>query len=633
MEQNDTTDLLRINVQLACAAAGHCGDCYAFFECVHPHKQNFYHDCGLKSIAANLSGVKHIIAVMSGKGGVGKSIISANLAVALAGKGYAVAIMDSDIYGPSIPSILGMDGQKLNIGPKGIVPPRGPLGIQIISMGFLLSDESVVTWLTDDKKSTQRLFLANTHYGRLDYLIIDMPPGTGFETVTLLKYLPQLSGALIITVPTDVAERVVHRCISLCRKAKTPVLGLIENMSSVSCPVCGETYALERSPGEALATEAGVSLLGKIARDPEIVNAADAGHSFLQTHPDSQASRNFLSIVDRLEGKIGGKPEEDVSDHQEDSESRLMEIVQINVSFSACNRACWSCPKYFQCTHPERQDLRQSEAFKNAAKALASVKHKIAVMSCKGGVGKSTFAANLAVALAQKGKKIAVFDCDFHGPCIPKILGMEGKKLKKSRKGIKPASGLLDIGVISVDYVIQQGEAVTWFDGLKKVTLEWLLGGIDYGNLDYLIIDLPPGTGGESSELLQITPDLDGTIIMTLPSENSQTVARRSINLCRQAGARVIGIVENMSSFVCPHCNGVFKMCGAREATTLAAKLGIPYLGEIPLDIGVSASCDEGSPFLIRHPDSIATHCIVSIAEKLEELVEPHGLARGPTKS
>lgn len=109
MEQNDTTDMLRINVQLACAAAGRCEDCHAFFECVHPHKQNFLHDRGLKSIAANLSSVKHIIAVMSGKGGVGKSIISANLAVALSSKGYAVAIMDSDIYGPSIPSILGIE--------------------------------------------------------------------------------------------------------------------------------------------------------------------------------------------------------------------------------------------------------------------------------------------------------------------------------------------------------------------------------------------------------------------------------------------------------------------------------------------------------------------------------------------
>ncbi len=622
MEQNDTTDLLRINVQLACAAAGRCEDCHAFFECVHPHKQNFLHDRGLKSIAANLSSVKHIIAVMSGKGGVGKSIISANLAVALSGKGYAVAIMDSDIYGPSIPSILGMEGQKLQWGPKGIVPLRGPLGIKIVSMGFLLSDESAVTWLNDDKKRTQELFLANTHYGSLDYLIIDMPPGTGSETVTLLKYLPQLSGALIVTVPTDVAERVVHRCISLCRKAKTPVLGLIENMSSVSCPQCGETYALKRSPGDALAAESGVSLLGKIARDPEIVNAADAGSSFLLTHPDSQASRNFLSIVDRLEEKIGIIPKENVSLHQGASESRLSEIVEINVSLSACNRGCWSCPKYFRCTHAERHDLRQSEAFKNAAKALAGVKHKIAVMSCKGGVGKSTFAANLAVALAQKGKKIAVFDCDFHGPSIPKILGMEGRGLKISRKGIKPASGLLDIGVVSVDYVIQQGEAVTWFDELKKVTVEWLLGGIDYGNLDYLIVDLPPGTGGESSALLQITPDLDGIIIMTLPSENSQTVARRSINLCRQAGARVIGIVENMSSFVCPHCNGVFKMCGTREATTLAAKLGVPYLGDIPLDIGVSASCDEGTPFVIRYPDSIAAHCIVNIAGKLEEFVE-----------
>src|SRR4030042_977273 len=132
---------------------------------------------------------------MSGKGGVGKSIISANLAIALAKKGYSVAIVDSNLHGPSIPSILGIEKERLMYGPKGMVPPKASLGVKVVSMDFLLEHNDPVTWLSDLKRSAQELFLANCDYGYLDYLIIDMPPGTGSETVNLLKYLPQISGA------------------------------------------------------------------------------------------------------------------------------------------------------------------------------------------------------------------------------------------------------------------------------------------------------------------------------------------------------------------------------------------------------------------------------------------------------
>jgi len=623
-EQDKLVDLIKINAEMGWKCDFNCKDCYRFFECPSPRKQEFYQGSRIKTITENLSNVKHIIAVMSGKGGVGKSIISANLAVALANRGYSVAIMDSDLYGPSIPSILGVDGARLKSGPTGIVPPQGPLGIKIVSMDFLLGDNDTVTWLSDLKRSAQELFLANTDYGYLDYLIVDMPPSTGSETVNLLKYLPQISGAIIVTMPSEIVEQVVHRCISLCQKAKAPIIGLIENMSSLTCPHCGETYMLEHGSADILAREVGVPLLGKIARDPLIVDAADKGLSFLLAHPDSAASENFYSIVSKIEQEIGSNRQRSaVETRQELDEGRLLEILEINAGGHSCyGKSCYICTDYFQCTYPKKYNLYDRIYFRKVKEATSRIKHKIAVMSCKGGVGKSTFAANLAVALALKGKMTTILDCDFHGPCIPKILGVEGKGLKIGKKGIVPVLGSLNVGVISMAFLLQQDEAVTWFDPLKKATVEQFLNNVDYGSLDYLIIDLPPGTGTESYGLLQYTPGLDGTLIITLPSESAKAIARRSINLCRQAKVPVIGIVENMSHFVCPNCNNISKMCGAERATNFADKTGVPFFGDIPLDNNILRSCDEGVPFVIKYPESVATHSLLRIVDKLQEAVE-----------
>ena len=253
---------------------------------------------------------------------------------------------------------------------------------------------------------------------------------------------------------------------------------------------------------------------------------------------------------------------------------------------------------------------------------MAGIKHKVAVMSCKGGVGKSTVAANLAVALAQQGKATTILDCDFHGPCIPKMLGMDAQKLRIGRRGIAPAVSYYNLGVISMDFLIEVDEAVTWFDSLKKVTVEQFLYNVDYGNLDYLIIDLPPGTGGESYSLLQYTPDLDGVVIVTLPSENPQAVARRSIALCRQAGVPVIGIIENMSTFACPACDKVSRICGTRGLRNLARKMRVPFLGELPFDDNILTSCDEGVPFVIKYPESAATRGLVRILHKMQKSLE-----------
>jgi ATP-binding protein involved in chromosome partitioning len=555
---------------------------------------------------------------------VGKSIISANLAVALAREGHRVAVLDSDLYGPSIPSILGIEGGRLHDGPKGIIPPEGPLGIKVVSMAFLLGTDEAVSWLNDLKRGAQELFLANVDYGCLDYLIIDMPPGTGSETVNLFKYLRKITGTIMVTIPSDMAEGVVRRGIVLCQKAEAPIIGIIENMSGLTCPSCGKITMRGYHSGETLAREMEVPLLGKIPRDPIIVNTADKGHSFLLDNPGSDASLNFLNIVSELEAKIGSKgPACLPAANQEQNEGPVMEILEINLGRTCYGESCLRCDKYFECSLPQKNDeFYRERRLRPIKEAMGGIKHKIAVMSCKGGVGKSTISANLAVALARSGKSTAILDCDFHGPCIPKIMGVEGEGLKIGEKGIVPVRGASNVGVISVSFLLQRGEAVTWFDDLKKSTVEQLLNGVDYGNLDYLIIDLPPGTGAESYGLLQYTPDLDGVVIITLPSENPQAVSKRSIALCRQADVPILGVVENMSHFICSQCNHIWRICGNKKPGGVAKETGVPFLGEIPLDEKVFENCDDEGPFVMKYPDSVATQRLLQISRKLREAVE-----------
>ncbi len=434
-----------------------------------------------------------------------------------------------------------------------------------------------------------------------------------------------LSGVVIVTMPSDITEQIVNKCVSLCHEAGAPIIGLIENMSGFVCQQCGETYMLECGSGDVFAREVGAPLLGKIARDPLIVNAADKGRSFLLEYPDSEASKNFSSIVDGIEEKVGSKRQEgSIKPFRETDEDRLLEILEINVDHSCYGKSCHNCGKYFQCTYPRKHDLYGDISFKKIKEAMSGIKHKIAVMSCKGGVGKSTFAANLAVALAQKGRKTAILDCDFHGPCIPSILGVEGEGLKIGRKGIVPVLSPSNVAVMSLAFLLQVDETITWFDSLKKVTVEQFLYSVDYGSLDYLVVDLPAGTGAESYGLLQYTPNLDGILIITLPSESPQAVTRRSIGLCRQAKVPILGIVENMSCFVCPNCNGISKVCGAKSGTDFAGRIGVPFLGDIPFDHAIFESCDEGIPFVIKYPESVATRSLFRIVDKLREAVEGH---------
>lgn len=262
---------------------------------------------------------------------------------------------------------------------------------------------------------------------------------------------------------------------------------------------------------------------------------------------------------------------------------------------------------------------------------MTKIRHKIAVISGKGGVGKSLVTVNLAVALAMRGRngKVGILDSDIHGPCVPKMLGMKGSRLQSGPPGMFPAFGPLNIKVVSMAFLLPSvDEPVIWRGPLKMTAIRQFLSQIVWGNLDYLLIDLPPGTGDESLSVLQLLPEMDGVIIVTIPSEVSQDVVKKAVNFARKMGTPIIGIVENMSYMVCPKCNekiGVFGLDGGKK---IASDMEVTFLGSIPLDPLVSAAMDSGTPFIASQPESPAAREFDSIVTKIEKFTLGNKRAR-----
>jgi ATP-binding protein involved in chromosome partitioning len=252
--------------------------------------------------------VKHKIAIISGKGGVGKSLVTVNLATAFAmqNSSTAVGILDADIHGPSIPKMLGMKGNRLQAGPPGVFPAQGPQGLKVVSMDFLLpNDEAPVIWRGPLKMSAIRQFLSDIVWGDLEFLFIDLPPGTGDEPLTVIQLLPDLDGVVIVTMPTEVSQNVVKKAITFARQVGAPILGIIENMSGFTCPSCGVEHAIfGEGGGKIIAEDMNVTLLGSIPLDPRISEDSDQGSPFIIKHDDTQAARAFKSIVQRLQAVI-----------------------------------------------------------------------------------------------------------------------------------------------------------------------------------------------------------------------------------------------------------------------------------------------------------------------------------------
>ena len=257
---------------------------------------------------------------------------------------------------------------------------------------------------------------------------------------------------------------------------------------------------------------------------------------------------------------------------------------------------------------------------------MSKIKHKIAVLSGKGGVGKSTVTVNLAMAWAMHGYgSVGILDADITGPCIPKMLGLKGRRLQTGPPGAFPATGPLGIRVVSMDFLLPTDETpVIWRGPLKTTAIRQFLSEFVWGELDYLFIDLPPGTGDESLSIMQFIPDMDGAVIVTIPSEVSQIVVKKAVSFARKLNIPVLGIIENMSGFVCPKCGEKTEIFRAGGGKKIADDMDVPFLGSIPIDPKICEDSDSGMPFIINHPDSPSTKAFKEIVKKIEASLKEH---------
>lgn len=257
---------------------------------------------------------------------------------------------------------------------------------------------------------------------------------------------------------------------------------------------------------------------------------------------------------------------------------------------------------------------------------MGKIRHKIAVLSGKGGVGKSTVTVNLAMAYAMQGYgTVGILDADITGPCIPKMLGLKGRRLQAGPPGAFPATGPLGIRVVSMDFLLPTDETpVIWRGPLKTSAIRQFLSEFVWGELDYLFIDLPPGTGDESLSIMQFIPDMDGAVIVTIPSEVSQIVVKKAVSFARKLNIPVLGIIENMSGFVCPKCGAKTEIFRAGGGRKIADDMDVPFLGSIPIDPKICEDSDKGMPFIINHPDSPSTKAFKEIVKKIEASLKEH---------
>jgi Mrp family chromosome partitioning ATPase len=260
-----------------------------------------------KRIRESLDQIDHKIMVMSGKGGVGKSTVSVNLALELAKRGRTVGLMDVDLHGPTVPNLLGLN-QLLVPVEKGLAPADYKGMLKVVSIASLMHDhDTAVIWRGPLKLAAIRQFIADILWEKLDYLVIDAPPGTGDEPLSVANNIPEAS-AVLVTTPQFISVANVRRAINFCRKVEMDILGLVENMSAFGCPHCGEEIALfGKDGGRKTAQEMAVPFLGEIPLSPEAVEFGDKGMPVVLEGPDSPVAAAYSSIADKITAKLEGK--------------------------------------------------------------------------------------------------------------------------------------------------------------------------------------------------------------------------------------------------------------------------------------------------------------------------------------
>jgi len=270
---------------------------------------------------------------------------------------------------------------------------------------------------------------------------------------------------------------------------------------------------------------------------------------------------------------------------------------------------------------------------------LASVQHIIAVMSGKGGVGKSSVAVNLAAALALEGHAVGVLDADINGSSVPKMAGVRGRALERGTTGMIPPTNSLNMKVVSIDLLLEddrapvvwdattQHDAYTWRGMMEMGTIREFLTDTEWGTLDYLFIDLPPGTD-KLPNIVDLLPRISGTVVVTIPSSMSQFVVAKSIRVARESlNTPIAGLIENMSSYVCAHCGEDDNLFGGADVAQLAADEAVPFLGRIPFDPRIAAAADAETPFMAEYGDTPAGRSLRAVADAIKSFVEQSAAA------
>jgi len=263
----------------------------------------------------------------------------------------------------------------------------------------------------------------------------------------------------------------------------------------------------------------------------------------------------------------------------------------------------------------EQERIEQDKRLKER---MSRVKHKLIVISGKGGVGKSTVAVNLAYGLAVKGNKVGILDVDIHGPNIAKMLGIEGKRLIGSDSGIEPMEVLPNLKAVSCALLFEnKDQPIIWRGPLKMVTIKQFLADVNWGELDYLIVDSPPGTGDEPLSVCQLISDISGAVVVTTPQDVAILDSRKSIVFAKELKMPVIGIIENMSGFICPHCKKEIDLFGTGGGEKSAHDLKVPFLGRIPIESEMVKHGDSGRPYIHFQRQTQTANIMNQILEKI----------------
>lgn len=262
------------------------------------------------------------------------------------------------------------------------------------------------------------------------------------------------------------------------------------------------------------------------------------------------------------------------------------------------------------------QQFQQRQALESR---LCSIDRRILVMSGKGGVGKSTTAVNLAIALSQQGHRVGLLDIDLHGPSLPKMLGLEDERPYGSEEGILPLE-FAGLKLMSIGFLLEKtSDAMIIRGPMKHGAIQQLLAEVAWGELDYLVVDCPPGTGDEALSAVQMLGQRAAAVIVTTPQDVALVDVEKSISFCRQLKLPIIGMIENMSGFICPHCNkrsDIFKSGGGGK---LAEQYAVPFLAQVPLDPRIVVAGDSGRPHILSHPESECSQALDGAAEQAHQ--------------